>query len=92
MEGIICPRGELSFPPSLVQYRQSKADSQEYRLLGMCRFISIFDEVELEVDCADFQWIVWLMCTRTAKLLPHLWYHPKHIIYVPAWILFGYYL
>ena len=32
------------------------------------------------------------MCTRTAKLLPHLWYHPAHIIYVPFWIIFGYYL
>jgi hypothetical protein len=32
------------------------------------------------------------MCTRTFKLLPHLWYRPSHIIYVPAWILFGYYL
>jgi hypothetical protein len=32
------------------------------------------------------------MCTRTAKLLPHLWYNPSHIIYVPAWIIFGYYL
>ncbi|WVQ84637.1 hypothetical protein IAT38_006792 [Cryptococcus sp. DSM 104549] len=34
---------------------------------------------------------VWLMCTRTLKLLPHLWYNPLHIIYVPAFIAFGYY-
>lgn len=34
---------------------------------------------------------VWLMATRTAKLLPHLWNRPEHIIYVPAFILFGYY-
>lgn len=34
---------------------------------------------------------VWLMATRTAKLLPHLWHTPSHIIYVPAFILFGYY-
>ena len=38
------------------------------------------------------QWLVWLFCTRTFKLLPHLWNHPAHIIYVPAWIIFGYYL
>lgn len=33
----------------------------------------------------------WLLATRTAKLLPHLWYQPEHIIYVPAFIVFGYY-
>jgi len=36
-------------------------------------------------------YMVWLMATRTAKLLPHLWHQPEHIIYVPAFILFGYY-
>lgn len=36
-------------------------------------------------------YIVWLTATRTAKLLPHLWHTPSHIIYVPAFILFGYY-
>ncbi|AAW45548.1 hypothetical protein CNBH2170 [Cryptococcus deneoformans B-3501A] len=36
-------------------------------------------------------YLVWLMCTRTLKLLPHLWNNPKHIIYVPAFIAFGYY-
>jgi hypothetical protein len=34
---------------------------------------------------------VWLTATRTAKLLPHLWYRPQDIIYVPAFIVFGYY-
>ncbi|KAF7309651.1 hypothetical protein MIND_00336200 [Mycena indigotica] len=36
-------------------------------------------------------YIVWLFATRTAKLLPHLWQRPQDIIYVPAFILFGYY-
>ncbi|KAG1751333.1 glycosyltransferase family 2 protein [Suillus paluster] len=36
-------------------------------------------------------YLVWLLATRTAKLLPHLWHTPSHIIYVPAFILFGYY-
>ena len=36
-------------------------------------------------------WFVWLSATRTAKLLPHLWHRPQDIIYVPAFILFGYY-
>nr|GAT42958.1 predicted protein [Mycena chlorophos] len=36
-------------------------------------------------------YIVWLFATRTAKLLPHLWHRPQDIIYVPAFILFGYY-
>jgi len=34
---------------------------------------------------------VWLTATRTAKLLPHLWHTPQHIIFVPAFIVFGYY-
>ncbi|KZO98905.1 glycosyltransferase family 2 protein [Calocera viscosa TUFC12733] len=36
-------------------------------------------------------YFVWLLVTRTCKLLPHLWHRPEHIIYVPAFILFGYY-
>lgn len=36
-------------------------------------------------------WFVWLSATRTAKLLPHLWHRPQDIIYVPAFIVFGYY-
>jgi hypothetical protein len=36
-------------------------------------------------------YLVWLSATRTAKLLPHLWNRPQDIIYVPAFILFGYY-
>lgn len=35
--------------------------------------------------------MVWLLATRTAKLLPHLWQRPQDIIHVPAFILFGYY-
>lgn len=36
-------------------------------------------------------YLVWLLATRTAKLLPHLWYRPQDIVYVPAFIVFGYY-
>lgn len=36
-------------------------------------------------------YMVWLTATRTAKLLPHLWYRPQDIIHVPAFIAFGYY-
>ena len=36
-------------------------------------------------------YIVWLIATRTMKLLPHLWFRPQDIIYVPAYIIFGYY-
>jgi len=32
-----------------------------------------------------------LLATRSAKLLPHLWHRPQDIIYIPAFILFGYY-
>ncbi|KAL0069994.1 hypothetical protein AAF712_002891 [Marasmius tenuissimus] len=34
---------------------------------------------------------VWLTITRTGKLLPHLIRRPQDIIYVPAFIVFGYY-
>ncbi|KAF9067769.1 nucleotide-diphospho-sugar transferase [Rhodocollybia butyracea] len=36
-------------------------------------------------------YFTWLLATRTAKLLPHLWYRPQDVIYVPAFIVFGYY-
>lgn len=36
-------------------------------------------------------YLVWLLLTRTAKLVPHLIKWPTHIIYVPVWLLFGYY-
>ena len=36
-------------------------------------------------------YFVWLLATRSAKLLPHLWYRPQDIIHIPAFILFGYY-
>ncbi|THH12786.1 hypothetical protein EW146_g7373 [Bondarzewia mesenterica] len=36
-------------------------------------------------------YLVWLTATRTGKLLPHLWNRPQDVIYVPAFILFGYY-
>ncbi|KAF8907894.1 glycosyltransferase family 2 protein [Gymnopilus junonius] len=36
-------------------------------------------------------YMVWLTATRTFKLMPHLWHQPSHVIYVPAFILFGYY-
>ena len=36
-------------------------------------------------------YVVWLTATRTLKLLPHLWNRPQDVIYVPAFILFGYY-
>jgi hypothetical protein len=36
-------------------------------------------------------YLTWLLATRTGKLLPHLWHRPQDIVYVPAFILFGYY-
>ncbi|KDN42401.1 glycosyltransferase family 2 protein [Tilletiaria anomala UBC 951] len=36
-------------------------------------------------------YLVWLTATRTLKLLPHLWFRPQDIIYVPAYIAFGYF-
>jgi len=36
-------------------------------------------------------YVIWLGAMHTAKLLPHLWNRPQDIIYVPTFILFGYY-
>ncbi|KAF9357258.1 hypothetical protein BGX26_004001 [Mortierella sp. AD094] len=36
-------------------------------------------------------YIVWLMMTRIIKLLPHLFKRPQDIIWVPAFLIFGYY-
>ncbi|KAE8267437.1 hypothetical protein A4X09_0g4915 [Tilletia walkeri] len=36
-------------------------------------------------------YFVWILATRTAKLLPHLWFRPQDILHVPAFIIFGYY-
>ncbi|KAL9932272.1 hypothetical protein V8E36_008751 [Tilletia maclaganii] len=36
-------------------------------------------------------YLVWVLATRTAKLLPHLWFRPQDILFVPAFLLFSYY-
>ncbi|KAG0005481.1 hypothetical protein BGZ79_004481 [Entomortierella chlamydospora] len=36
-------------------------------------------------------YIVWLMMTRIIKLIPHLFKRPQDIIWVPAFLIFGYY-
>ncbi|KAF9155556.1 hypothetical protein BG015_009429 [Linnemannia schmuckeri] len=36
-------------------------------------------------------YIVWLMLTRVIKLLPHLFKRPQDVIWVPAFLIFGYY-
>ncbi|KAH9823252.1 family 2 glycosyltransferase [Melampsora americana] len=38
-----------------------------------------------------FSYLAWLLITRTLKLLPHLYKRPQDIIYIPVWLLFGYY-
>ncbi|KAF9114328.1 hypothetical protein BGX27_011148 [Mortierella sp. AM989] len=36
-------------------------------------------------------YIVWLMMSRIVKLLPHLFKRPQDIIWIPAFLIFGYY-
>ncbi|KAF9209075.1 hypothetical protein BGZ49_006484 [Haplosporangium sp. Z 27] len=36
-------------------------------------------------------YLVWLIMTRMIKLLPHLFKRPQDIIWVPAFLIFGYY-
>lgn len=36
-------------------------------------------------------YVVWLMLTRIIKLLPHLFRRPQDVIWVPAFLIFGYY-
>ncbi|KAF7799510.1 hypothetical protein EIP86_010747 [Pleurotus ostreatoroseus] len=69
-------------------------------LLGPCLVAYIIYKSTIPVEDGGYHlpwwnvvvsYVVWLMATRTAKLLPHLWYRPQDIIHVPAFILFGYY-
>lgn len=62
--------------PALVLYLLSKTAKHEYHLPWWDVIVS---------------YIVWITATRTLKLLPHLWFRPLDIIYVPAYIAFGYY-
>jgi hypothetical protein len=36
-------------------------------------------------------YFVWLTLTRTLKLLPHLVKRPKDVLFIPAWIAFGFF-
>ncbi|KAG2174782.1 hypothetical protein INT43_005844 [Umbelopsis isabellina] len=36
-------------------------------------------------------YILWLLLTRTVKLLPHFLKRPQDIIWIPAWLAFNYY-
>jgi len=69
-------------------------------LVGPCLVSYLIFKSTLPVDAGGYHlpwwnillsYFVWLGATRTFKLLPHLWKSPEHIIYVPAFIIFGYY-
>jgi hypothetical protein len=69
-------------------------------LVGPCLVAYLMFKSTVPVDKGGYHlpwwnilgsYFVWLMATRTAKLLPHLWHRPQDVIYVPAFILFGYY-
>jgi len=69
-------------------------------LVGPCLVSYLIFKSTLPVETGGYHlpwwnillsYFVWLGATRTFKLLPHLWKSPGHIIYVPAFILFGYY-
>ncbi|KAF9193284.1 hypothetical protein BGZ51_003805 [Haplosporangium sp. Z 767] len=49
------------------------------------------DDHHLPVWDIVISYIVWLMMTRIVKLLPHLFKRPQDIIWVPAFLVFGYY-
>src|SRR5262249_54079737 len=36
-------------------------------------------------------YLCWLLLTRAVKLLPHFWRRPQDIVWLPAWLVFGYY-
>ncbi|KAG0080330.1 hypothetical protein BGZ93_004650 [Podila epicladia] len=51
----------------------------------------IKDEFHLPIWDIIISYIVWLMMTRIVKLLPHLIKRPQDFIWVPAFLIFGYY-
>lgn len=69
-------------------------------LVGPCLVAVVMYKSTLPIDQGGYRlpwwnilasWFVWLLATRTLKLMPHLWHRPQDIIHVPAFILFGYY-
>lgn len=69
-------------------------------LVGPCFVAYLLYKSTIPVDQGGYHlpwwnvilsYVVWLSATRTIKLMPHLWNSPQDIIYVPAYILFGYY-
>ncbi|KAF9947193.1 hypothetical protein BGZ72_010797 [Mortierella alpina] len=48
-------------------------------------------EFHLPIWDIIISYIVWLMMTRIVKLLPHLFKRPQDLIWVPAFLVFGYY-
>ncbi|KAG0231505.1 hypothetical protein BGW42_000211 [Actinomortierella wolfii] len=53
--------------------------------------MAIKQEFHLPLWDIFISYLVWLMMTRIIKLLPHLFKRPQDIIWVPAWLVFGYY-
>lgn len=69
-------------------------------LVGPCLVAHLMYKSTLSVEHGGYHlpwwnilasYLVWLLATRTGKLLPHLWHNPSHVIFVPAFIIFGYY-
>jgi hypothetical protein len=60
-------------------------------LVGYLAVQSAKGDYHLPVWNIIISYLFWLFCTRTVKLLPHLWERPQDVIHVPAFILFGYY-
>lgn len=73
------PSGQRRFPSSVVV---GTFTAKESRGVG---------SLQLAYRNVILSYCVWLTLTRTLKLLPHLWNRPEDIIYVPAFIAFGYY-
>lgn len=64
-----------------------------YHLPSWCARSTHSFSQSLTASCRNVvvSYFAWLLATRTLKLLPHLWHRPQDILYVPAFILFGYY-
>ncbi|KAL1925606.1 uncharacterized protein VTP21DRAFT_489 [Calcarisporiella thermophila] len=52
--------------------------------------ILALNEFQLPLYNILLSYVIWLLLTRTLKLVPHFWRRPQDVWAIPAWLLFNY--
>ena len=48
-------------------------------------------DVPIETRTAMWALCLWIFCSKLVKPLPHFWRNPKDLVYLPGYIMFGYF-